>query len=289
MVTNQPPPDQETDFRRMVEHSPQLVSQHTRDGLFTFASPSFQRVLGYEPIELIGRSIYEFIHPSEVPRVRSTYVQARTHGDAQNITFRARHKNGQYVWLETVYQSVPGAQNVLAFGADGSRVRYLEDALRILARGTDTLQDIDFFRALVSQVAAALHMPFVFVTQHVENKSKVRMLAFWQGSDFGNPFEYGLAGTPCDDVINKGKACYYPIGVQSIFPNDRDLVALAAQGYIGIPIYDSNEEVIGHLAVLDSKPLVIEDRELNILKIFAARAGVEMERLHGKAGQKKSA
>ncbi len=279
----------ETNYRLMVELSPQLVSQHTKNGLFSYASPAFRRVLGYEADELTGHSLYDFIHPSEVARVRSTCIQASMRSEPQTVTFRLRRKDNQYVWVEVVYQSEPGSQNILGFASDGSKVRYLEDALRILARGTDTMRGIEFFRALVSQVASALHIPFVFVTEHVEAKTKVRMLAFWQGSDFGNPFEYGLTGTPCDDVINKGKACYYPVGIQSVFPNDRDLVSLAAQGYLGIPIFDSHEEVIGHLAVLDSKPLVIEDREMNILRIFAARAGAELEREHQEANQKKSA
>lgn len=288
MVSNQlPNPD--VDFRMVVEHSPELISRHTKEGLFLYASAAYQRLLGYDPAELVGRSIYEFIHPSEVTRVRSTYVQSRTRGDGQTMVFRARRKDNQYVWLEMTYRPEADSQVMLAFARDGSQIRYLEDALRILARGTDNLHSLDFFRAMVSQVAAALHMPFVFVTEHVENKTRVRMLAFWQGSDFGNPFEYNLIGTPCDDVINKGKSCYYPVGIQAIFPHDRDLVSLAAQGYIGVPIYDTNEGVIGHLAVLDNKPLVIEDREMNILKIFAGRAGLELERMQAEGQQRKSA
>jgi two-component system, sensor histidine kinase and response regulator len=289
MVLNQLPLKPEMDYRLMVEYSPQPVAQHTIDGIFTYASPSYDRLMGYETGELLGHSIYEFIHPLDVNRVRSAYVQGRSKAEPHMILYRARRKDNQYIWLEMIYKPDPTSATMLAFGHDASKVKYLEEALRILARGTDTLHGLDFFRALVSQVSAALHMPFVFITEHIEDKTKVRMLAFWQGSNFGNPFEYNLVGTPCDDVINKGKSCYYPIGVQAIFPKDRDLVSLEAQGYIGIPVYDSHEEIIGHLAVLDSKPMAVEDRELNILRIFAARAGVELERLHREGEQRRTA
>jgi GAF domain-containing protein len=203
-------------------------------------------------------------------------IQSRS--ESRTVFCRLRHKDGHFVWVEITCKMSPDSQSIQIFGSDNSTTKYLEEALRIMARGTDTLHGLDFFRVLISQVAAALRMPFAFITEHVENKTKVRMLAFWQGNDFGTPFEYGLAGTPCDTVINEGRSCYYPVGVQAIFPHDKDLVSLAAQGYIGVPISDEREEVIGHLAVLDKKQMMIEERELSILRIFAGRAAVELER-----------
>ncbi len=53
---------------------------------------------------------------------------------------------------------------------------------------------------------------------------------------------------------------------------------LNAQSFLGIPLNDSNSNLLGHLAVLDVKPMANKpDLEL-ILRIFAARAGAELER-----------
>jgi formate hydrogenlyase transcriptional activator len=53
---------------------------------------------------------------------------------------------------------------------------------------------------------------------------------------------------------------------------------------MGLPILNTAAQVIGHLAVLDDKPMPADARGMAVLKIFAARAGAELERLHAEEG-----
>ena len=53
---------------------------------------------------------------------------------------------------------------------------------------------------------------------------------------------------------------------------------LKVVSYAGVPCFDSNYKIIGHLAVMDDKPMLDKKRTLSILKIFAARAAAELER-----------
>jgi PAS domain S-box-containing protein len=281
-----PQPDQQVeDYRLLVEQAPLLISRHLKSGAFLYASTAFKSVLGYDTDELRGQVLFEMVHPAELDKLRAAFSNSQMSDSTQDILCRLRAKDGHFIWFEMRYKRSPDGQTMLAFAHDSTTLKYVDEALRILARGTDTLHGLDFFRVLISQVASALRRPYAFITEHVENKTKVRMLAFWQGNSFGTPFEYGLAGTPCDLVINGDRMCHYPTGIQSLFPQDQDLVSLAAQGYLGVPIHDSNEEVIGHLAVLDNKALLVEDRDLSILRIFASRAGIELERMQERRNQ----
>jgi formate hydrogenlyase transcriptional activator len=54
---------------------------------------------------------------------------------------------------------------------------------------------------------------------------------------------------------------------------------LKAESYLGVPVFDAGGEVIGHLAVLDDKPMTESSRKISVLRVFSARAGAEMERL----------
>ncbi|HBS72265.1 MAG TPA: hybrid sensor histidine kinase/response regulator, partial [Cyanobacteria bacterium UBA11153] len=110
-----------------------------------------------------------------------------------------------------------------------------------------------------------------------KTRTKVRTLAFWQGETWGDDFEYNLEGTPCQTTV-QGKACLYPANVQNIFPCDRDLVAINAQSYLGIPLHNSDGSISGVLAVMDVKPMSNNSGQESILKIFAARASAEIER-----------
>ncbi|HAA27459.1 MAG TPA: PAS domain-containing protein, partial [Cyanobacteria bacterium UBA8553] len=109
-------------------------------------------------------------------------------------------------------------------------------------------------------------------------KNRVRTLAFWLHNNYAQNIEYDLQGTPCDEVITNGEYYCYPDNIIARFPDDKDLVDLNAQSYAGIPLIGSTGDVIGHIAVLDTHPMRGDETRELVLKIFAARAGAELER-----------
>jgi formate hydrogenlyase transcriptional activator len=152
------------------------------------------------------------------------------------------------------------------------------ELLQHLAAGTASATGAEFFRSLVKHLASALSVRYAFITQCTDaTMTRVRTLAFWEGRDFGENFEYALAGTPCENVIG-GHICYYPKDLQTLFPQDLGLVEWGTESFLGIPIRDSWKNVLGHLAALDVRPMSDKPRGMTILQIFAARAGAELER-----------
>ena len=91
-------------------------------------------------------------------------------------------------------------------------------------------------------------------------------------------FAYDVAETPCLRVL-AGTAWHYAANVRDLFPHDQDLSDLGAESYVGFPIPHAAGQVIGHLAVLDEKPMPEDARGMAVLQIFAARADAELERL----------
>jgi formate hydrogenlyase transcriptional activator len=157
--------------------------------------------------------------------------------------------------------------------------RRAEEMLRAVTEGTASVTGDDFFYSLVRYVASALQVRYAFVAKCIDaRKTRVRTLAFWQGDHIGENVEYDVAETPCLKVLN-GTVCHYAENVRALFPHDRDLSDLNAESYMGLPIVNAAGQVIGHLAVLDDKPMPEDTRGMTVLKIFAARAGAEFERL----------
>ncbi|HVT79968.1 MAG TPA: sigma 54-interacting transcriptional regulator, partial [Phycisphaerae bacterium] len=101
---------------------------------------------------------------------------------------------------------------------------------------------------------------------------------YWTPEGFHPTVEWDLAGTPCEDVV-KGALCHYPTGVATRFPNDKPLVAMGIESYLGVPLKARDGQHLGHLAVFDPRPLPREPQKLQIFQIFAARAAAELERL----------
>ena len=163
---------------------------------------------------------------------------------------------------------------------EAARRQQAEQMLRSLTEGTASVTGADFFRSLVRYLASALQARYAFVTEckHGE-RLRARMLAFWTGGSFGENLEYDVAPTPCGKVL-EGLTCYYDNDLQILFPDDKDLVLLGAQSFLGVPIFNAAGSVIGHIAILDDKPMGKDPQGMPILRIFAARAGAEIERLH---------
>ncbi|MBS1786376.1 MAG: sigma 54-interacting transcriptional regulator [Acidobacteria bacterium] len=155
-----------------------------------------------------------------------------------------------------------------------------ERILRSIAEGTAAVTGSDFFASLVRHLAATLRVSYAFITQcSGDKKTHARTLAFWMKDHLSDNIEYDISQTPCLRVL-EGEICHYPAGIQQLFPQDTDLVQLQAESYLGIPLRNFAGAVIGHLAVLDEGPIAEVKQYLPMLKIFAARAGAELERQH---------
>src|SRR4029079_4583407 len=75
------------------------------------------------------------------------------------------------------------------------------------------------------------------------------------------------------------KLIHIPDRMIELYPSDPDLIAIKAVSYLGVPLLDPQGEVMGHLSVLDTKPLPADPRLISLFEIFAARAAAEQRRL----------
>jgi PAS domain S-box-containing protein len=106
----------------------------------------------------------------------------------------------------------------------------------------------------------------------------VRSLAFWNTDAFTANSEYDLNGTPCLVAI-EGRTVHYERHLQGFFPADKALVEMSAESYLGVPIRDSTRCIIGHLVIMDDKPMASDPLVLSVMETFASRAGAELERV----------
>jgi len=98
----------ETRFRSLIEHASDLIAALDAEGLIRFQSPSIERVLGYLPEELLGRNAFEFIHPEDLPQVRSALQGAVFEPSATvSVEYRFRHRDGRWRLLQSTGRALP--------------------------------------------------------------------------------------------------------------------------------------------------------------------------------------
>lgn len=142
----------------------------------------------------------------------------------------------------------------------------------------ESLPEDDFMASAIQQLANTLNVRYAFITECSDlTLTRVKTLYFWSNDRFIDNTEYETANTPCEKVIS-GETCYYSEDIQALFPEDQDLVDLDAVAYAAAPLTDSNNEVIGHLVILDKEKLIDEEAIKYTLKIYAYRLAVELEK-----------
>ena len=88
-------------------------------------------------------------------------------------------------------------------------------------------------------------------------------------------------------VVNK-ELCVYPDGVQALFPHDALLREMGVESYLGTPLLNPSGGLLGLLVVMDDRPMQEQQRARDLVTIFAARAGAELERLRTEEALRRS-
>jgi formate hydrogenlyase transcriptional activator len=165
-------------------------------------------------------------------------------------------------------------------------VQFPEDAaLRKIAEGIKSETGERFFSSLVRHLALVLNCQYAFVSELSKDRLRFRTRAVWGRGQCLENFDVPLAGTPCEAVLN-GATAHYPENLCQLFPEDKGLKVWAAQSYCGVPLVDLSDRVVGHLAIIDDKPMLDGPRGIAIMRILAARAYAEIERLRAETAIK---
>jgi PAS domain S-box-containing protein len=93
--------DSEQRYRLMAEHATDLITRHSPTGLILYASPACRLLLGYEPEELIGTNPNHYLHPEDIDALTKAHSFVLTQNVVYTVTYRIRHRNGDYLWFET--------------------------------------------------------------------------------------------------------------------------------------------------------------------------------------------
>jgi len=155
--------------------------------------------------------------------------------------------------------------------------------LRSIHEGTASETGEKVFAALVEHLCLALRAESVWITLACPQAGRLRVLACWRGGQPVPSWEYDTAGTACGQVIDRGLPVHVAEEVTQHFPDDRHLAERGAVSYVGLPLLDLDRRVLGHLAVLDTQAMPQELRAQTLVRIFAARAAAELQRMRAES------
>ena len=270
----------------ILNHITDLIAVVDLDGKRVYNSPSYDRILE-DPEVLMGTDSFVDIHPEDRQKIKELFFRTIRTGVGQKAVYRLMDKDGETRYIESQGDIIRDANGtpikIAIVSRDITGHKLQEMTFWDLVSSTSGAIGQEFFQSLVRYLAATLGTPYVLVSQCVTpSRDRVRSIAYWADGRWEPSFEYDVAGTTCEIVIKNGTIAYYPERVQELFPAETALVAMKAVCYLGVPLVSSSKTVIGHLFTIDRRPLENQERVTNVLKVFAARASVELERMLSK-------
>jgi PAS domain S-box-containing protein len=254
---------------------------HLKTGAIEF-SPRWQGMLGYldnPPATLAQWK--QLVHPMDLDG-----VMLRLDNHCEGLTpyfdaeYRVLHRDGHYRSMHsrgTAIRHASGkAYRLVVMDNDISARKEIEDTLIQAAEGLSSVSGMDFFRALMKSLSGILGTRDNLVCHVVGSPpTKARTLAYLTNDEFTDNFEYDLEGTSCGAVIARKEIVYVPHGVCELWPLEKQY---DRDSYLGVPLFDSTGQIIGHFACMDGKPMRQDHLHLALFKIFAVRAAAELER-----------
>jgi PAS domain S-box-containing protein len=151
--------------------------------------------------------------------------------------------------------------------------------LRSLALGTAAETGEGFFVALVDSLCRAMKTMGAWVAAYDARTRTLRAVSMRMRDRRLDGLEYRIDGTPCQTAIEEERMVLIPDRALEFYAADNSLRKYGAVSYLGVPLFDVDRRIIGHLAVLHDEPMAAEPRKEAIFRIFAARAAAEMSRL----------
>lgn len=144
----------ETRFRSLVETTSDWIWEVDLKGVYTYSSPRVKDLLGYDPEEILGRTVFDLMPPEEAKRVGLVFQEVVAHSrpfeHLENMTL---HKDGRTLVLETsgvpIFNEAGALRGFRGIVRDITGRKEAERALR---------QSESKFRKLVESSPMGMHM-----------------------------------------------------------------------------------------------------------------------------------
>ncbi len=276
--------ESEDRFRGLVETSSDWIWEVDAEGVYTYASPKVYDLLGYQPHEVVGKSVFHFLAPSEARQVERLFrALAAARSPIERLENTNLRKDGRVVVLETSGIPVLDASGELigyrGIDRDITQRRLVEEDLRGRTRQMEAL------RQLGLELTAELDLESLL-------KSVVSRAVALLGGGSGGIYIYdrdrkiiewrigvGPADPPAGGSLQLGEGLPGMVWQrnESLYANDFSERGGVMEGTasVGSPVR-WGEEFFGVLCVVSDTSRPFDSKDAKLLEMFASQAAIAL-------------
>ena len=152
-------------YRLLTDHSNDIICLQEPDSTFKYMSPSIKKVLGFEPSEFIGKQIFSIVHNDDIQSLKDAIEQKVFSREiAEDVySFRARHKDGHFVWLEYLTSPVYIEDKISYFVTSARDITQRVEANELIKTSLELLKKSEDSKDEASEIAKIGYWEYNFV------------------------------------------------------------------------------------------------------------------------------
>lgn len=261
-----------------IDSMPSLLIGVDADGTVIQWNRKAESVTGLLPVDAIGKPLRETFPALHQEMVKVERAIRERHPQKEE---RLPVQDGDRTRYNdiTVYPLLEGETEGAVIRVDDVTDRVMiEDSIRNIVEGVSAVGR-RFFNSMVDQLAKTLDADFTFISEFIDDeKAAMRTIAASDAGRTAANFDFELANTPCELVL-RSDSCVYIDNARNRYPETELLQSMEIDGYIGIPLVDSEKNSLGMMVAMYRKPVEQVDFAASIMQVFAGRTAAELERL----------
>ena len=263
----------EAQTRAIIDNTLDAVITLDDAGTIQSLNPAAERIFGQRAADVVGQNLALLI-PQRL------FFHDMKGGSAGTIATLGQ-REGYYAFpIEVSFSAMEfaGRRQFVAIVRDVTERQRSEDTLRQISIGVSTTTGEEFLRSLLKQLSKALANDFAFLVELGKGGAGgVATLTVAEQGGIRSVCPYELADSACAEVLVNGPRAHCS-GVRTLFPEDVLLLDVAAESFVAVPLTDHRGQPVGIIGILDHHALAETQILESTLRIFAARAGAEIER-----------
>jgi len=100
-------------FRKLIEHSHDGISLFDRNLQVFYRSRSAERINGWSNVERVELDAETLVHPDDLHLIKNAFAQVLANPGLTHVCcYRSLHKQGHYIWLESLYTNLLDDQDI---------------------------------------------------------------------------------------------------------------------------------------------------------------------------------
>ena len=115
-------------FRTLIHNISDIVAMTDARGILRFVNPRIELVLGYRAADMLGRNVFDFVHPEDLQRATLEYSDTlQRQGENVPSVLRLRDAKGAWVPFEIIANNQLNDPEILGVIFTARDVRYREE------------------------------------------------------------------------------------------------------------------------------------------------------------------